>query len=301
MIAHPVLVPPLAVPSHPVPPTPGNFKSRFKCLLGGLLFPVATARWQSFVQHNEVLRQQAGRHAALSHKIYRPYLSRGLGCAQRVEALIQHYRFIGKRGLNDLVGRAATGDIELASIPCKSGQMAQIHLSAIHEGHREGELALKLRYAGVQIYAASLMFVQVDGRTQLMVGRLQGTSCENGRSLVRDATKDLHACRPGALLIPLARHIAERLACDEVLLISNRNRITLNWWRRLRITSDYDRLWTELGARPRIDGNFQLASLAEPDIDLESIPSRKRGEARRKLAMQQALFVSVGSCFRSAT
>ncbi len=273
-------------------------KSRFKRWLGRLLFPAATARWQRHVEDDEMLRELAVRHPSMLHKIYRPYLSRGLGCAQRVEALIGHYRVVARMGLGDLVRRAAQGDVELASVACKSGRAAQVHLSAIHEGHREGELALKLRYADEQIYSASLVFTTApDGQVQLMVGRLQGTACENGRALVREATRDLHACRPGPLLVALARHVAWRLGCDSVLLISNENRVALNWLRRWRISSDYDRLWLELGAQPRADGNFQFASLAAPDIDLETVPSKKRSEARRKLALQQALFSGVGSAF----
>ena len=188
-------------------------------------------------------------------------------------------------------------DVELARLTCKSGQLAQIHLSAIHEGHREGELTLKLRHAGAQIYSASLLFIKVDGRSRLMIGRLQGSCSQESRDLVREATRDLHACRPGPLLIALARHIAHRIGCEDVLLVSNRNRIALNACRRRRISSDYDRLWLELGAQAGADGNFHISCLPGPDVDPEAAPSRKRGEVRRKLAMQQALFADVGRIF----
>ena len=280
-----------------LPPRRASAKTHAKRLLGRMLFPAATARWQNFVQHDDMLREQAGRHPVLTSKIYRPYLSSQLGCAQRVDALIGHYRFIGQRGLTGLVRRAAMHDIDLASIQCKSGEIATIQLSAIHEGHREGELALKLRYRDEQIFSASLLFGMVDGQPQLTIGRLQGTSSEQGRSLVRDATRDLFACRPGQLLIGLARHIAHRMACRQVLLVGNENRIVLNIWRRWRITADYDRLWLEMGAARRQDGNFQLECLASPDIDIEAVPSKRRSEARRKLAMLEALYAEVGHQF----
>lgn len=272
-------------------------KDRAKLWIGRLLFPAASARWWAVVQGNEILRAQIAAFPSLATKIYRPYLTRPLGCAQRVEALAHHYRFMVERGLADLVQRAAAADVLLAELPCKSGALAQISLSAIHEGHREGELCLKLRYGGEQLYAASLVLLQDGGRPQLMLGRLQGTACEQGRTLVREATRDLFACRPGALLVNLARHIAHRLGCAHMRLVSNENRIAINLWRRWRISADYDRLWLELGALRAHDGDFRIDSLAAPAVDIAATASKKRGEARRKLAMLEALYTTVGEHF----
>ena len=276
-------------------------KTRFKLVLGRWLFPQSSARWLRFVQHSDILAGAIRALPVAASKIYRPYLSRHLRCADRVDVLIDHYDFLSRAGLADLVRRAAAGDVELAMVHCKSGALAQVLLSAARDGHREGELCLKLRYQGETIFAASFVLIANEGgQPALMVGRLQGSSCPAARELVRTATRDLFGARPGALLIALARHIADQLGCARVLLVSNHNRIAINLWRRWRISANYDQLWQELGATLRVDGNFEIAPLAAPDIDIEALPSKKRAEARRKLALLDALFASAGAHFNAA-
>lgn len=276
-------------------------KTRAKLFLGGLIHPRSSARWLNFVQHSDILREAIHALPVAASKIYRPYLTRRLSCAARVDVLINHYAFLSRMGLSDLVRQAALNDVALATLSCKSGALAQVDLSAVHDGHREGELCLKLHYQGVQIYAASLVFMRVNGQPQLMVGRLQGNACPAARDLVREATRDLFGARPGALLIALARHLAHRLGCARVVLVSNQNRIAINLWRRWRISADYDRLWTELGALPRADGNFEIAPLPSPQVDIDALPSKKRSEARRKLALLEQLFDAAGGRFTAQT
>jgi uncharacterized protein VirK/YbjX len=65
-------------------------------------------------------------------------------------------------------------------------------------------------------------------------------------------------------------------------MVSNRNRVIYKAIRNGRVLADYDQLWEELGARLRPDGDWELdcAPVAAPD--LESIPSKKRSEARKR-------------------
>ncbi len=273
-------------------------KTRFKLMLGRWLHPRSSARWLRFVQHSDILADAIRTLPMAAGKIYRPYLSRQLRCADRVDVLIEHYDFLSRAGLGSLVRAATLADVALASLICKSGAPAQVLLSAARDGHREGELCLKLRYQDETIFAASFVLIANDGgQPALMVGRLQGSACPAARELVRTATRDLFGARPGALLIALARHLADRLGCARVVLVSNHNRIAINLWRRWRITANYDQLWLELGATQRADGNFEIAPLTAPDIDIEAVPSKKRSEARRKLALLEGLFAAAGARF----
>lgn len=277
-----------------------SHKNRLKILLGRLLHPKQTERWLQFISENAVLSEQIAKFPLAVSKIYRPYLSNRLSCNKRVGVLIDHYRFLSQQGLDNLVARAANEPVLLSTLNCKSVQPSQIHLTSIHDGHREGDLCLRLTYNGQHIFSASLVFFEQDGAMLLMVGRLQGVASEQARNLVREATRDYYSCRPGSLLVLAARHIAHVLGCERVLLVSNVNRITINLWRRLRISSNYDQLWTEMGALPRSDGNFEIASLATPAIDIEALPSKKRSEARKKLALQEAMFVDLAGNLAAA-
>lgn len=275
-------------------------KTRAKLVVGRLLFPRSSARWLNYVQHSDILSSLIQCLPLTTTKIYRPYLSRQLRCADRVNVLIDHYDFLNRAGLADLTRRAAAVDVELACLACKSGAVARVMLSALHEGHREGELCLKLRYQGEPIFSLSCVVMMAKGEPQLMIGRLQGSAGADARDLVRDVTRDLHGARPGRLLVALARHVAARLGCVRVLLVSNENRIAINWWRRRHISADYDRQWLELGAKRCHDGNFELAPLPNAVVDIAALPSKKRAEARRKLALMEELFVTAGAFFSRA-
>jgi len=277
-----------------------DLKTRVKLRLGGWLHPRATRRWQDFLARHACLQAQLQRHPVLAHKIYRPYLCTGLGCGARVRVLSEHYGFMHERGLLAWSCAAAERPHCLGQLPLKDGGSAALTLSAIHDGHREGELCLALQLAGQRLY--SLSFV-IRGGAQgplLMVGRLQGLAGDEARQLVREATRQLHACRPTSLLITVVRHIAYLLGCAGVQLVSNRHRIALNPWRRWHISSDYDQLWTELGALPGRDGDYRLDCLREPGIDLASLPSKKRAEARRREALLRTACAGVAASLQAA-
>jgi uncharacterized protein VirK/YbjX len=82
--------------------------------------------------------------------------------------------------------------------------------------------------------------------------------------------------------------------------VSNQHRIALNLWRRWHISADYDQLWTELGALPGPDGDYRLDCLREPSIDLASLPSKKRAEARRREALLRSACASVAASLHAA-
>jgi uncharacterized protein VirK/YbjX len=65
-----------------------------------------------------------------------------------------------------------------------------------------------------------------------------------------------------------------------------------------RVLADYDGLWTELGARLRADGDYELdcAALAAPD--LEAIASKKRSEARKRFELVKGLADAVSVALR---
>jgi len=265
-------------------------KDRLKVFFGGLLFPSQTRQWLQFAAGNPVLRERMPLLPLALTKIYRPYLSTQLDCRRRVEILSRHYAYLCQRQLGDLVKAAALAPVTLAETICKSGEIAALELTAIHDGHREGDLCLRLLYQSELIYSASFTLLEAGGAMHLMVGRLQGACKEDSRERVREATKDLHSFRPANLLICALRHLAHQLDCRSVRLVSNRHRIALNLWRRLHITADYDRMWLEAGATRMVDGDFQINPLAAPDFDIESAPSKKRSELRKKLALTESLF-----------
>jgi uncharacterized protein VirK/YbjX len=269
-----------------------RIKDNLKLLLGAIVYPVQSRRWRSFVRANLVLSELAQRYPRITHKIYRPYLCGSLTCADRVDVLIAHYRRMFSAGLGDLIGQAATVAVPVAEFSGKTGSVFQLHLAAINDGHREGELTLKLMHQGQCIYASSFVLITLQDAPGIALGALQGLRSLEGPEVIKAATRELHGCRPKKLMVSVVRAIGEYLGCARILLVSNKNRITVNARRARRISSNYDETWEEMGALKRQDGNFELPCAA-PGQNLELVASHKRAQARRRNALLGALCVTV--------
>lgn len=263
-----------------------------KLLLGAILYPSQTRSWRHFVRGNAVLSELAQRYPRVSHKIYRPYLCKRLACADRVHVLQTHYRHVFDAGLGDLIRQGASAAVPLAEFTGKSGAVFQLQLSAINDGHREGELTLKLMSQGTCIYASSFVLRELDGQPCIAIGALQGLRSLEGAETIKRATRELHGCRPKKLMVLMVRAMGTYFGCATVLLVSNENRIAVNGRRARRISSNYDETWEEMGATRRHDGNYE-SPCALPVQDIELLPSHKRGEARRRNALLSALSTSV--------
>lgn len=268
-------------------------KDRMKRAVGALLHPSATRRWMDFVHATPLLAEAALSCPHVLSKIYRPYLSSRLTCRQRVDALVTHYRWVQRLGLDAQVSAALQQNQLLYQGMGRSNTTFEIELSAMHEGHREGELCLRLVYAGECLFVLNFIFIEQAGLLCMQIGRLQGQAGEQGRELVRQATRELHGCRPAGLLVSAARQLARVLGCQTVLMVCNHQRIALNLWRRWKISANYNQTWSELGAVQRPDGWFEIPTLGLQEIDLSSIASKKRSEVKKKITMLDEMYAGL--------
>ena len=260
---------------------------------GALLWPGATQNWLNFVDATPLLRDAIAQQPKLITKIYRPFLNRDYSCMQRVSVLKTHYQRVHDLGLTELTARALVTPQTIYQGSTKSETPFELRLSATQQGHREGEFCLSLIYHDHSLFELNCTLAVQDGKPYLLIGRLQGTSQPEAQQLVRQATSDLHACRPANLMLHAARNLAAIWQCEALLLISNRKRIALNLWRRFHITANYDKTWLEAGASLRANGWYTLEPLAEKEIDLSEIASKKRAEAKRRQALLNAVYAGL--------
>ncbi|MCV2351401.1 VirK/YbjX family protein [Paucibacter sp. Y2R2-4] len=272
-----------------------GFKDKAKIYAGALLHPDSTRRWLAFVDQHPMLGGALSVHPKLLTKIYRPYFSTQLGCASRVDLLIEHYSFLIAHGWSDLLAASAVQNQTLCEFEGKSGERFQLELSAVHEGHREGELCLRLMLGTEMVFNASFLFLQRQGRPCVAIGRLQGGNTDGARDLVKKATRDFYGARPSAVLVQAVRQIGLLMGCEKLLLISNRERIALNPWRRRKITSDYDTMWTELGATQCDSRQYELICAEVPAPDLAEVASKKRAEVKRKFALFDEMYAGLAA------
>jgi uncharacterized protein VirK/YbjX len=95
-------------------------------------------------------------------------------------------------------------------------------------------------------------------------------------------------------MVAILRQLGACLGCEKIILVSNRNRIVVNWRRTERISSDYDAVWRELNAIPRSDGNFELPCHAA-SREIDTVPSHKRSEMRKRYAMLSTVEQQIGA------
>ena len=270
-------------------------REQAKLLLGRVFYPQATRQWLAFVRQHEVLWQQVERFPKLVTRIYRPYGYRPLTCAQRVRLMVGHYGLVQAQGLAVLLARSADAPLHLSETATKSGEMATLHLQAIQDGHREGEMSLQLHWGDRFLYSLTFVLAGQGGACDLVVTRLQGSRDADAKELIRQATKSFHGYRPSVLLLQAVRQLARECHCQRVLLVSNRQRVALNPVRRMKIKVDLEGLWRDLGAEPTEGGFFAVAPQVDIPQDFSDVASNKRAEARRKAALAGSLLEGLSS------
>jgi uncharacterized protein len=271
-----------------------TLKDRAKLILGAALYPAQTKRWKRYVQRHPVLQELAPGLPKIVHKIYRPYLSNHLSCTSRVRVLMDHYTAISEAGLVPLVRRAASEPVTVAQCEGKSGATLKVHLSAVRDAHREGELALHLSCDGRTLYTASFTLLMQTDERQLALGGLQGLRATDGAAVIKQCTRELHGCRPKNFMVTILRQLGACLGCAKLVLVSNQNRIVVNWRRGGRISADYDTTWRELDATQRSDGNFELPCPASSPA-MASVPSHKRADIRRRAALLSSVEAQIAT------
>ncbi|MYN44775.1 DUF535 domain-containing protein [Pseudoduganella sp. FT93W] len=245
--------------------------------------------WLILINSHPLLRELSQRKPRLILKVYRPYLSLALPAVQRLEALRDHYCFVLASGLGPLTLLAARRPAILANTLGKSGSQLQLRLAAVDPMEREGELVIQLYKDSELICSCAFSFIAGEHGMVLAIGCLQGPKVPHGRQLVRTTTRELHGLRPKTLLVRLLAHLGHHQRCAGVRLVGNKNRVVLAALKKGKVHADYDALWRELQAYPRLDGDFELACEQIQAPCLITIPSKKRAEVRRRHEMLETL------------
>ena len=260
-----------------------NLRERWKIKLGKLIFPKETLRWVRYVHEHTYLMSAVSDFPKLLTKIYRPYACRSYDCKSRVDHLIQHYELARKLKLDILISKAIEQALIIFDSKTKNGQIFQILFKAITDGHREGEVEFQLNWDGKIIYTLTCSFVQLDIGAALMISKIQGSSLDSAKDLIKELTKASYGARPQTLLLEAAKNFAFVIGCKAIILVGNNNRVALNPLRRRRISADYDGMWVEHGAMPLSNGDFQITKLEDDHLNaLSEVASHKRSMYRNR-------------------
>lgn len=271
------------------------WRELIKLKLRALAHREHTARWLKLLNSHPAFSDYVRNYPRFLYKIYRPYLTHTLSMDARLAVLASHYQFVFEHGLGAIIGQASHKAVPLAQVDGKRGTPYTVSLRAIGPLEREGELVLQLSGEGVLLYSVAFTFAwRGEGHT-VSIGCIQGGKDEGTLDAIRAATRELHGMRPKQLLITLVRQLGYTYGCRQMLLVSNANRVVRGAMRQGRVLADYDQLWSEMGAERCADGDFALPCTALAEPDMESIPSRKRSEARKRHEMMARVAAAVSA------
>jgi uncharacterized protein VirK/YbjX len=229
------------------------------------------------------LGQRVQERSGLAHMLAWPYLHCGWTVRERVDTLVWHYRQLEQWPWLQV---PADRRLLLARLPV-AGEALSIQLERPHWFAQEGELTLSLFDADTRLYSVVFSFGRRQGRTVAYVGAIQGRSLPGINERYAELTRLLEGCRPRDLVLLALQFVAEVLAVDQLLAVSDacRHHRDPARWRRLDLPSaDYDTIWRDRGGTPTADGFFAIDTGYAPR-PLDTVPARKRAMYRRRQDM----------------
>nr|WP_082879320.1 DUF535 family protein [Luteibacter rhizovicinus] len=251
-----------------------------------LLAPLRHLRWLSLLQSHPALREATRRDGRLVERWQHRFISRRFGARKRLDALMDHYRFVSSALPEGLLERMiADGQVVLAEAAMKNGEPLRVLIMPPTRKGCEGELNIALATAdSTLLFSATITVLPSTG--ELLVGCLQGPNTEDGQERVRLVTRQCHGLRPKNLLLSLLYGFAASHGLPRLRGISNDGHA-----RSGRIKASYDTFWIESAGVLARDGFFDLPS-TEPERSELEVARKHRSAFRQREVLRRELVAS---------
>ena len=232
------------------PPKP--VKALRAYLLRSLLAPVTAVRWSRYIR---ALHHDVGAAAPPTRVLAKPvrrYLHRALWPRQRLEMLLEHYRWLRALFSREFIAKICAQEA-LPAVVLYGRRASEYDIFVVASNvvymQREGELAICLakRPANMELCRLSLCFARVDGEPTVVVGGLQGPASTHKREVI-DATRDLNGLRPKDAALLAARAMGRALGFNVLHAICDANHVLRRLQDKAKF-SRYDEYWSERGGK----------------------------------------------------
>ena len=252
----------------------------------GLVFASETKAWFKLLETPE-LAVVAGNHPYLFQKLQRPYLNRTLNTRQRLQALVQHYRFVAARfspAMREAV--YATPGRLLVRLPLAGVGNFGLRLSCSRQ-EKEGDLVIGLVNLDAGLVMATLAFSITHFETEpgeIFIGGLQGNKRANDKELIIAVTRGMYGLRPKALLLFALQQLAAVWGITRLRAAGDATHIYRHWQKRKQVAASYDEWWLESGGTLAADGMFDLPAAFIPR-EISTLKASKRQMYKRRYLM----------------
>ena len=272
---------------------------RLKFALRTLLFWSSTRTLLNTLAERADFSQLLRAQITLPSKTHRHYLTLGLTADQRADAIVSHYRFVD--ALPAPLAAALTGAAETPLLVMHGKDEAPFTLlaSCARKAEREGECTLWLRDARQTLLASLTFSVTGDNQArQLIIGGLQGPRRNVDHDVIKQATRACYGLFPKRLLLEFVWQLAARTGINAVCGVSDSGHVFRALRYRLskgrHFHASYDEFWRSIDGVQAGRYRWQLPLQLERKT-LESIPSKKRAEYRRRFQLLDAMALQVAS------
>ena len=287
--------------------TPGlawqNPSYRRKFMLRSLAAPFSTARLLASLAKQPRLMQMLKVQPGLPCRLHRPWLSVDMSRQSALEALNWHYQTMSKTLPATLMnGYLSKQGVTLLTLTGKDECQFTIRLCADAFLDKEGEATLAFcDHQNTVLAEMTFTLCQLDGKTTLFIGGLQGAKAFVPHELIQGATKACHGLFPKRLLVEAAMTLGTAFPVEQILAVSNATHIYRSWRYRKKkegkLLADYDSFWRSMSGEPLPSGHFQLP-LEMARKPMEEIASKKRSEYRRRYELLDSLIEQINQATR---
>ncbi|EOC1286799.1 DUF535 domain-containing protein [Cronobacter muytjensii] len=289
--------------------TPGlawqNPAYRRKFMLRSLVTPFATRRWLAVLAQQPMLDALLHAQPGLPCRLHRPWLSVNVSRQQALAALEYHYQHIARLLPSPLMhGHLTRPGVTLALLTGKNDAQYRLDLAAVADLDKEGETTVIFRdAAGVVLAEMTFTLCEVDGKSTLFIGGLQGAKAWVEHDKIQLATKACHGLFPKRLLLEVVCLLARHFAVSQILAVSNDTHIYRSWRyakkKKDKLHADYDSFWASLGGEKDAQGLYHMP-LHIARKSLEEIASKKRAEYRRRYELLDSMTAQIAAWFNES-
>lgn len=282
--------------------TPGlawqNPAYRRKFMLRSLATPVSTARLLTSLAKQPSLMQMLQVQPGLPCRLHRPWLTVNMDRQQALESLTWHYQTMSRHMPASLLsGYLSKKGFTLLTLTGKGEEQFTVRLCADAFLDKEGEATLAFcDHQNTVLAEMTFTLCQLEGKSTLFIGGLQGAKAHVPHELIQGATKACHGLFPKRLLVEAAMTLGTAFPVEQIVAVSNDTHIYRSWRYRKKkegkLLADYDSFWISIGGEKQDSGNFMLP-LVMPRKPMEEIASKKRSEYRRRYALLDSLIQQV--------
>lgn len=276
-------------------------KKKVRFTLRTLIYYPWVNNLTNFILKHDYLSSTVYKYPILVSKMHRPYLSSSFKINEKLNAIKDSYEFIDIYFSEEMRRSLYTeGQIQLGEICGNNSEIFYINLALYPHYDKEGEFNLILINSdNITLSTLTFSLQRKDDKFRVFIGGLQGAPRDVDHSIIKAATKNLYGIFPKKVLMESLYFLEKSLEMkiDKICVGNNQHVYTAKRYKKKRtIHSSYDSFWESLNAEKTKVGFWILPEKLEKK-DILSVPSKKRGQYRKKYSLLEELEGSILETF----